>query len=74
MLNNKKIKSSIYMRLEASVTYVQISKKSLKHGALIHGGYCDECQLDLQAFQSCGCDKAAVYELLRTWIVDGPVL
>ena len=34
--------------------------------------YCEECQLDLQAWQKCGCKKAAVYELLRTGMVGGP--
>ena len=30
-------------------------------------GYCEECQLDLQALE-----KAAAFELLRTGMVDGP--
>ena len=41
------------------------------NGALKCGGYCEECQLDLQALQKCGCEKAAVYELLRTGMVGG---
>ena len=43
-----------------------------RNGALKYGGYCEECQLDLQALQKCGCEKAAVYELLRTGMVGGP--
>ena len=35
-------------------------------------GYCEECQLDMQALEKCGCEKAAVYELLRTDMVGGP--
>ena len=35
-------------------------------------GYCEECQLDMQALEKCGCEKAAVYELLRTGMVGGP--
>ena len=36
------------------------------------GGYCEECQLDMKALEKCGCEKAAVYELLRTGMVGGP--
>ena len=36
------------------------------------GGYCEECQLDKQALEICGCEKAAVYKLLRTDMVGGP--
>ena len=32
------------------------------NGALKCGGYCEGYQLDLQALQKCGCEKAAVYE------------
>ena len=35
-------------------------------------GYCEECQLDMQALEKWGCEKAAVYELLRTGMVGGP--
>ena len=43
-------------------------------GALKCGGCCKECQLDIQALEKCGCQRAAVYELLRTVIVGGPFL
>ena len=36
------------------------------------GGYCEECPLDMQALEKCGCEKASIYELLRTGMVDGP--
>ena len=32
--------------------------------------YWEECQLDLQIFQTCECEKRAVYEILKTGIVD----
>ena len=35
------------------------------------GGYCEECQLDMQTLEKCQCEKAAVYELLRTGLVGG---
>ena len=35
-------------------------------------GYCEKCQLDLQALQKCGCEKAAAYELLIRGMVGGP--
>ena len=41
------------------------------NGVLKCGGYCEECQIDLQAFQKCECGKAVVYELLRTGMVGG---
>ena len=41
------------------------------NGALKCGGYCEECQLDMLALERCGCEKAAVYELLRTGMVGG---
>ena len=51
-------------------------REELQHcscnGALKYGGYCEECQLDMQALERCGCEKAAVYELLRTGMVVGP--
>ena len=37
-----------------------------------YAGYCGECQLDMQALERCGCEKAAVYDLLRTGMVGGP--
>ena len=33
------------------------------NGALKCGGYCEECQLDMQALERCECEKTAVYEL-----------
>ena len=42
------------------------------NGALKCGGYCEECQLDMQALEICGCEKAAVYKLLRTGMVGEP--
>ena len=39
------------------------------NGALKCGGYCEECQLDMQVLERCECEKAAVYELLRTGMV-----
>ena len=30
------------------------------------GAYCEECQSDMQALEKCECEKAAVYDLLRT--------
>ena len=50
-------------------------REELQHcccnGALKCGGYCKECQLDMQALQKCVCEKTAVYELLRTGMVGG---
>ena len=40
--------------------------------ALKCGGYCEECQLDMQALERCECEKTVVYELLRTGVVRGP--
>ena len=42
------------------------------NGALKCGDYCEECQSDKQALEKCECEKAAVYELLRTGMVGGP--
>ena len=42
------------------------------NGALKCGGFCEECRLDMQALEKRGCEKAAVYELLRTGMVGGP--
>ena len=51
-------------------------REELQHcscnGALKCGGYCKECQLDMQALERCECEKTAVYELLRTGMVGGP--
>ena len=51
-------------------------REELQHcscnGALKCGGYCKECQLDMQALEKCNCTKTAVYELLRTGMVGGP--
>ena len=51
-------------------------REELQHcscnGALKCGGYCKECQLDMQALERCECEKTAVYELLRTDMVGGP--
>ena len=51
-------------------------REELQHcscnGALKCGAYCRECQLDMQALDKCGCEKTAVYELLRTGMVGGP--
>ena len=48
-------------------------REELQHcscnGALKCGGYCEEYQLDMQALEKCGCEKATVYELLRTGMV-----
>ena len=65
------------MHHKAFVTYVKINEREeLQHcscnGALKCGSYCEECQLDLQALQKCGCEKGAVYKLLRTGMVAGP--
>ena len=51
-------------------------REELQHcsynGALKCGGYCEEFPFDLMALEICGCEKAAVYELLRTGMVGGP--
>ena len=39
------------------------------NGALKCGGYCEEFPLNMQVLKKCGCEKTAVYELLRTGIV-----
>ena len=52
-------------------------REELQHcshnGALKCGGYCEKIQLDMQTLERCGYEKAAVYELLRTSMVGGPV-
>ena len=51
-------------------------REELQHcncnGALRCGAYCKECQLDMQALARGKCEKTAVYDLLRTGMVDGP--
>ena len=51
-------------------------REELQHcscnGALGCGVYCQECQSDMQALEKCECEKAAVYELLRTSMVGQP--
>ena len=41
------------------------------NGALSCSGYCKKCQFDMQALEKCGCEKTAVYELLKTGMVGG---
>ena len=36
------------------------------------GAYCKECQLDIQALERCGCEKASVCELLKIGMVGEP--
>ena len=36
------------------------------------GAYCEECWLYMQALERCKCEKTAVYDLLRTGMVDRP--
>ena len=36
-------------------------------------GYCEECLLDMKNLKKCKCEKTAVYNLLRTVMVGGPV-
>ena len=51
-------------------------REELQHcscnGALRCGAFCKECQLDMQALARGKCEKTAVYDLLRTDMVDGP--
>ena len=51
-------------------------REELQHcrcnGTLKCGCYCKECQFDLKALEKCGCEKTAVYELLRTGMIGGP--
>ena len=35
------------------------------------GVYCEECRLDMKILEKCGCEKTAVYELLKTGMVGG---
>ena len=50
-------------------------REELQHcscnGALKCSGYCNECQLDMQALKKCECEKTALYELLRTGMLGG---
>ena len=52
-------------------------REELQHSscnsALKCGGYCEECQLDMQSLETFKCEKASVYNLLRTGMVNGPV-
>ena len=52
-------------------------REELQHcscnGALKCGVYCEECQLDMKNLEKCKCEKTAVYDLLRTGMVGGPV-
>ena len=41
------------------------------NSALKCGAYCEECQVDIQGLERCGCKKIAVYDLLRTGIAGG---
>ena len=54
----------------------RVIREKLQHcscdGALKCGGYFEECWLDMQAMERCKCEKAAVYDLLRTDMVGGP--
>ena len=51
-------------------------REELQHcscnGTLGCGGYCGECQSDMQTLEKCECEKAAIYGLLRTGMVGGP--
>ena len=51
-------------------------REELQHcscnGAWKCGGYCKECQLDMQALEKCGCEKTVISEFLRTGMVGGP--
>ena len=51
-------------------------REELQHcscnGTLGCGGYCRECQSDMQTLEKCECEKAAIYGLLRTGMVGGP--
>ena len=53
-----------------STTYVNYHCSC--NGALKCGGYCEECQLDMQVLERCGCEKGAIYDLLRAVMVGGP--
>ena len=53
-------------------------REELQHcscnGTLKCGGYCEECQLDMHhTLERCECEKAAVYKLLITGTVGGPL-
>ena len=51
-------------------------RKEFEHcscnGSLKCGVYCEECQLDMKTLEKCECEKAAVYELLRTGMMGRP--
>ena len=71
---NKKFE--LYSPVDVCHLYRDI-REDLQHcscnGALKCGASCKECQLDMQPLERCECKKAAVYELLRTGMVGGPV-
>ena len=71
---NKKFE--LYSPVDVCHLYGDI-REDLQHcscnGALKCGASCKECQLDMQPLERCECKKAAVYELLRTGMVGGPV-
>ena len=73
---NKSLKKNKSLELYSpgGICYLCRDKREeLQHcccsSALKCGGYCKEFQLDMQVLQRCGCEKAAVYELLRTDMV-----
>ena len=74
---NKSLEKNKKLELYSPGRICRDERGELQHcscnGALKCGGYCEECQLDLQALQKCGWEKAAVYELLRTGMVGGSV-
>ena len=76
---NKSLKKNKSLELYSpgGICYLRRDKREeLQHcccsSALECGGYCKECQLDMQVLQKCRCGKAAVYDLLRTGMVGGP--
>ena len=73
--SEKKKKLELYSP-EGICHLCQDKREELQHcscnGALKCGGYCEECQLDMQTLEKRGCQKVAVYELLRTSTVGGP--
>ena len=58
-----------YIHQEAFVICAKINEKS--SNTVVVTDYCEECQLDLMALPECGCEKNAVYELLRASMVGG---
>ena len=74
---NKPMEKNKGIELYSPGGICDLCQEELQHcscnGALKGGAYCKECQLDMQGLERCGCEKAAVYELLRTGMVGGPV-